>query len=148
MGGRAHGGLLAIPPAGGMRPWHRLLLAVEILISYVPLAWALRRRSLPVTLGLARSPRGRRIAVPSDQEHELALRLGHIVGFVLEWSPFDSRCLIRSLVLVRMLARRSIGDAQLVIGTSVDGGFAAHAWVEHDGEPLLPTLSHPPLVHL
>ena len=71
-----------------------------------------------------------------------------MVGAVLEWLPFDSRCLIRSLVLVRILSRRSIDDATLVIGASVEGGFAAHAWVEHDGEPVLPTLSHPTLIRL
>jgi hypothetical protein len=52
--------------------------------------------------------------------------------------PFDSRCLIRSLVLVRILARRRIASS-LVLGVSTTPAFEAHAWVEHAGVALLPT---------
>jgi hypothetical protein len=50
--------------------------------------------------------------------------------------PGDTRCLVRSLVLTRLLARRGI-QAKLVIGASAGGEFLAHAWVEHDGYPVL-----------
>ncbi len=50
--------------------------------------------------------------------------------------PGDTRCLRRSLVLMRLLAKRGI-SAQLVIGTRTSPDFLAHAWVEHDGEPVL-----------
>ena len=53
--------------------------------------------------------------------------------------PFDSRCLVRSLVLTSMLDRRGI-RSRLVIGVSVEPSFSAHAWVECDGRPLLPPL--------
>jgi hypothetical protein len=58
---------------------------------------------------------------------------------VLERLPSDSRCLTRSLVVTRVLARRGIG-ASLVIGVAPAPNFAAHAWVELDGVPLLPAL--------
>ena len=50
--------------------------------------------------------------------------------------PGDSRCLIRSLVLVRVLARRAI-PSMLVIGVRKNPGFKAHAWVEHEGKAIL-----------
>jgi hypothetical protein len=52
--------------------------------------------------------------------------------------PGDTRCLVRSLVLVRLLARRGV-PARLIIGVTRTGPFAAHAWVERDGRALLPS---------
>jgi hypothetical protein len=51
--------------------------------------------------------------------------------------PTDSRCLVQSLVLSRLLATRGI-PSTLVIGARSDSTFMAHAWVEHGGYPLLP----------
>jgi hypothetical protein len=65
------------------------------------------------------------------------IRLGRAVSKALSPLPFDSRCLVQSLVLTRMLARRGI-TAQLVIGVEPGPEFSAHAWVEADGVPLLP----------
>jgi hypothetical protein len=70
-------------------------------------------------------------------EHLVALRLGRVVGRTLKLLPTDSRCLIQSLVLTRMLAKRSIAST-LVIGVRKDPAFEAHAWVEHEGQPVLP----------
>ncbi len=50
--------------------------------------------------------------------------------------PTDSRCLVRSLVLTRLLGRRGV-PSSLVIGVMSEPQFAAHAWVEHGGAPLL-----------
>ncbi len=50
--------------------------------------------------------------------------------------PGDTRCLVRSLVLTRLLARRGI-PAKLVIGARAAPDFLAHAWVEYDGDPVL-----------
>jgi hypothetical protein len=126
----------------------RLRLLVEILTLYLPSLLAMRRRQ-PITehLVAARSPRGPRLVVPAAQRREVAVRLGGIVTQVLDRLPTDSRCLIRSVVLVRLLARRSI-DARLVIGVTVDGGFCAHAWVEYEDQPLLPVGAHTPLTRL
>jgi hypothetical protein len=45
---------------------------------------------------------------------------------------------MRSLVLTRLLARRGV-PSTLIIGVSAAPEFAAHAWVEHAGRPLLPS---------
>ena len=48
-------------------------------------------------------------------------------------------CLTRALALHRLLSKHGY-DSIVQIGVSKDGGrFDAHAWVEHDGGPLLTT---------
>lgn len=131
-----------------MRPRHRVALIAEIATAWIPLAWALHRRSLPELLASARRPRVRAIVVPEAERLEVAVRLGAIVDRVVGRFPLENRCLVRSLVLIRLLARRSIPDAVLIIGAQVDGGFAAHAWVEYAGQALLPPFSHEPLTRL
>ena len=68
---------------------------------------------------------------------EEARRLGRAVVRALALVPGDTRCLRRSLVLMQLLAKRGI-SARLVIGTRTSPDFLAHAWIEHDGEPVLP----------
>lgn len=65
------------------------------------------------------------------------LRLGRAVSRTLRLLPTDSRCLMRSLVLTGLLARRGMSST-LIIGVRPEPEFTAHAWVEHAGEPLLP----------
>jgi Transglutaminase-like superfamily len=65
-----------------------------------------------------------------------ARQLARTASLTLGLLPDDPRCLVRSLVLVELLARRGIA-ATLVIGTSAVADFRAHAWVELSGEPLL-----------
>jgi hypothetical protein len=69
------------------------------------------------------------------------LRLGRVATHVLGILPHDPRCLTTSLVLTALLARRGI-PAKLVIGVRADP-FAAHAWVEHRGRPLIPPATAP-----
>ena len=73
--------------------------------------------------------------------YRIGRRLGQPVRRTLDPLPWDSRCLMRSLVLLRMLARRGV-VCQLVIGVRPGEKFEAHAWIEHDGHPLLPTLGY------
>jgi hypothetical protein len=121
-----------------MSPWDKGRLIAEILRHYAPLLRALRRDELVAVLATARDQRGAGAArLGAQEEHETALRLGSIVARVLKELPTDSRCLIQSVVLLRVLARRGI-EADLVIGIHDDGGFAAHAWVEHERHALLP----------
>jgi hypothetical protein len=123
-------------PVGQVTRVQRLRLAVEVLLTYVPLLRLLRRNDPRAMVAGARSTR-RRITIPPEQHHETAVRLGAVTNHVLSRMPTDKRCLIRSLVLLRLLANRSI-DADLVIGVRNDAGFEAHAWVEYDDHPVLP----------
>jgi Transglutaminase-like superfamily len=128
------------PLADPHRPWtavEKLRLAREIAGTYVRVRVWLRQGTVEHATATAR------IGLPADEradrhpgEYHLGVRLGRIVEGNLGRLPGDTRCLTRSLVLVRMLARRGIG-ARLVIGVNGQPSFTAHAWVELDGHPLL-----------
>lgn len=114
-------------PAAG-----KLSLALEILAAYVHVRWSLRRSDFPGALERIRSTR---TIEPGPAESDE--RLVRAVRRTLRVLPADTRCLIESLVVTRLLARRG-RDTRLVIGVSPSGTFDAHAWVERDGRPLLP----------
>lgn len=115
------------------RPAARLALAAEILTTYARVRWLLPRRDLPRAVAQLR--RGRRRGEPPGELS--AGRYSDAVVRVLRPLPTDSRCLVRALVLLAVLARRGV-RTELVIGVSPGPSFAAHAWVEHRGLPLLP----------
>jgi hypothetical protein len=110
-------------------------LAAEILLCFARARLALRRGDLPGTLALLRAPRGGRAG--DGDGHVTALALGRPVARTLSVLPADSRCLMTSLVLVALLARRGI-SSRLVIGVLSGSEFGAHAWVEIDGRAVLP----------
>lgn len=114
-------------------------LVVEILAAYVRIRWRLLRSDLPSTLAGVRSSHLREGARSTDPEaQELGKQLARAVSRTLGSLPFDSRCLLRSLVLVSLLARRGL-PASLVIGVVSEPRFTAHAWVESEDVALLPT---------
>jgi hypothetical protein len=115
----------------------RAALALEILAAYASVRWRLwRARDFPEALAAVRSVPARR---PADADaRALARGLGRAVVRTLTPLPADSRCLVRSLVLLRLLARRDVA-ARLVLGVTPGERFAAHAWVEQDGVPVLAT---------
>ena len=127
-------------------PYHELIkpiprrakaaLLAEILATYMRVRWLLWRRSLPAVVATLRGP----AALADDRRSQaIGARLGKAVGRTLAVVPFDSRCLVRSLVLLGMLSKRGIAST-LVIGVSVDPAFSAHAWVETGGRALLAPL--------
>jgi hypothetical protein len=112
-------------------------LAAEVLAAYARVRLLLARRPLPETL---KALRGCDASPALRETHEgmpwVGLRLAQVAIRTLEPLPTDSRCLMRSLVVLRMLARRGI-DSRLVIGVQPGTTFQAHAWLEHDGGALL-----------
>ena len=116
----------------------KLALVCEVAAAYAVARWTLRRHGLRETLARIRSELARGAAPESERDRLAAgLRLGRAVSATLRVLPVDSRCLISSLVLTRLLARRGI-ESQLVISVRPGEKFAAHAWVEHGGLALLP----------
>lgn len=115
-------------------------LATEIVASYVRVRWLLARTDLPQAIAALRD--GQEATGPRENtanDHLAGIRLGRIVGRSLGALPFDARCLVRSLVLINLLARRGI-TGSLLIGVRSQPDFAAHAWVESGGRPLLPPM--------
>jgi Transglutaminase-like superfamily len=112
----------------------KLRLAAEILIAYCRVRWAMRRRELRDVVERLRAGRAEAVPIPPQGRRQLA---GAVMG-VLSILPTDSRCLVRSLVYLALLQRRGVAGA-LVIGVRTEPEFAAHAWVEIEGEALLPS---------
>ncbi|HEX4484048.1 MAG TPA: lasso peptide biosynthesis B2 protein [Solirubrobacteraceae bacterium] len=122
-----------------LRTSQRAQLAGEIVVSLLFARRALRRGTLDAAVVKLRGVGGRFGSAPERGESLLeARRLGAAVMRTLALMPGDTRCLTQSLVLTRLLARRRI-SATLVVGARIAPDFVAHAWVEHAGEPLLPT---------
>lgn len=92
-----------------------------------------RAAHLPFGPDAPRVARSRRLPFGPD-----APRVARAAERVVARLPGDSRCLMRALVVLAMLARRGI-DVRLVLAARPSPSFAAHAWVERDGQPLLPT---------
>ena len=113
-------------------------LALEILGAYGRVRWLLRRSDVVSTLERVRGSEAESSTRTVASDGLSGERLGHAVNRTLRLLPTDSRCLMQSLVLTSLLARRQI-DSSLVIGVRPAPSFAAHAWVEERGEALLPS---------
>lgn len=122
-----------------LAPLPRLRLTLEVVGAYLRVRWLMRRdepeRAVPALRAHAagsKSPLG----LERENEVFVAWRLARAMEKVLTRLPSDSRCLFSSLTLICMLQRRGI-DQVLVIATR-PRPFAAHAWVEVEGEAVLP----------
>ena len=113
----------------------RVRLAVEVLTAYARARRTLRKEPIASVVSTLRS-RSPAAAPHVSGSLEEARRLGRAVTRLLTYVPGDTRCLARSLVLTRLLAKRGI-EAKLVIGARTTPDFLAHAWVEHAGDPVL-----------
>ena len=119
-------------------PRERARLVCEIVAAYRQARRELRRAPIASVLEALRAESPPQRAAPAQATAQLdeARRLGWIVTRTLKLMPGDTRCLARSLVLTRLLARREI-PSKLVIGARAAPEFLAHAWVECDGQPVL-----------
>jgi hypothetical protein len=128
-----------------MSPLRKATLSAEIFVRYVRVRWLVFRYDVPTVVAKLRDD------VQEIHEPRIARRIGHrlggAVGRALRPVPADTRCLMRSLVLTNMLARRGVRGS-VVIGVQPGEQFEAHAWVEHEGVPLLPTLDYSRLTEL
>lgn len=122
-------------PMRAFAPVRKLALIAEVATTFARVRWLMSRQS-DIRRCAAEVREG--IGEPDDVRDEhvfFGRRLGHVVVRVVRFLPGDTRCLARSLVLLRMLARRGVG-ATLVIGVRPSPDFGAHAWVELGGLPL------------
>jgi hypothetical protein len=127
-----------IPKKAGPRPtpFRRTRLALVVVRIYATARWLVLRRGAVEAVPLLRLGLSDHTTPECEKRH--SLRLGLAVVRVLRYVPADSRCLMRSLVLTGLLARRGV-YAKVVIGVRPAPSFGAHAWVEVDGVALLPT---------
>ncbi len=145
-----------LPPdlARPLPPGRRALLVAEILAIYCRVRVRLLRDRFPEALAGTRGHgsvrmqgvRKQGVSKPGVREQDdggsaatylRAARLARAVQRTLRLLPADGRCLMQSMVLTALLARRGI-DTKLLIGVNQGGEFEAHAWVEYCGRALLP----------
>ena len=119
----------------------RVRLTAEVLSTYTHVRWVMRDDDAERSVRRLRMDARKPTENPEQTNHRglelhAALRLAHATRRVLELLPSDSRCLFRSLTLLCLLERRGISQT-LVIAVRPQP-FAAHAWVEVEGQPVLP----------
>lgn len=117
----------------------RILLVSEILMFYCRVRLRLLREQFPIALAQVRGTTRQQAGSSSESAvtYLRAARLARAVQRTLRLVPADARCLMQSLVLTGLLARRGI-DTKLLIGVNPGDEFEAHAWVEYAGHALLP----------
>jgi hypothetical protein len=118
------------PRSAGLSSSARLRLLWRVWVSALHVQLTLRRHPLPEAVAILGEAERRPSLPPALLSRAVSrgLRIGR-------WQP---RCLIRSLVLYRLL--RAQGDpAELVIGlTERPESPDAHAWIELDGRDIGP----------
>jgi hypothetical protein len=122
-----------------LAPIPRLRLTAEVVATYLRVRWLMRSddakqavralRAYAATSGLV-------LEMERENEVFVAWRLARAMEKVLARLPSDSRCLFSSLTLMCMLERRGV-DQVLIIAVRPQP-FGAHAWVEVEGEAVLP----------
>jgi Transglutaminase-like superfamily len=119
-----------------MRP-AALALVVEVLAIYVVTCVRLKRKHIKLADEVPRTNPVCVQSLPAHQKAAVAMRLRDAVVELLARLPTDPSCLVRSMVLIRLLVRHGI-NSRLVVGVCSEGRtIAAHAWVEHDGVAIL-----------
>ncbi|HMC49587.1 MAG TPA: lasso peptide biosynthesis B2 protein [Solirubrobacterales bacterium] len=120
-----------------LSPWAKARLSLEVMSTYLRVRWAMRGDDAEEAVRLIRK-QAAGDPVEFDAEGEglvAAWRLARATRKVLLNLPSDTRCLFRSLTLMSMLERRGIAQ-QLVIAVRPKP-FAAHAWIEVEGQAVL-----------
>jgi hypothetical protein len=130
---------IRVAPSGPIPRRAKVVLAGEIVSVYMRVRWLMWRGDIRSTVSKIRvgsSVQAVRFEPGSPNTRLVAIRLGAAVRRTLSLLPTDSRCLVQSLVLSRLLSMRAISST-LVIGARSEPRFDAHAWVEHQGQPVL-----------
>jgi hypothetical protein len=120
-----------------LSPWAKAQLGSEVVSTYLRVRWVMRDDDAEEAVRRIRLQAGSD-PVEFDAEGEelvAAWRLARATRRVLFSLPSDTRCLFRSLTLMAMLERRRIPQ-QLVIAVRPQP-FAAHAWIEVEGQAVL-----------
>ena len=101
-----------------------------------PAVWvSLRVFGLPRTLAWAAGPRP---TLPASHTHARPpASFGRLVNIAARYGPVRSACLVRSLVLIRILSGRGVtGSLRIGVRKGVSSQLDAHAWVEYEGVPV------------
>jgi Transglutaminase-like superfamily len=124
-------------------PLQRVALGLRIVVWALQSRWALHRGGIVAAVAFARRAApcrdDARSGSRSDSEQvrsdvATGKQLSSIVALVLGHMPGDTRCLVRSLVLLRLLSEQGVAG-QVVLAVRRESA-EAHAWVEVEGAPV------------
>lgn len=103
---------------------------------FVPVVWVrLRVLGLPRTLAWAAAARGSDLV--SGTRALPPASLGRLVNIAARYGPMHAACLVRSLVLIRILSGHGVqGTLKIGVRKGLPSQLDAHAWVEFDGIPV------------
>ncbi|HXG89491.1 MAG TPA: lasso peptide biosynthesis B2 protein [Vicinamibacterales bacterium] len=105
----------------------QVTLSAAVALAVAPLL--VRCLALPRVMAL-------KPVVRKSQTLPNAARIKGLIDNVAMHLPWSTTCLHRALVSRWLLLRHGVATT-LVLGVRTgDEGFAAHAWLEHDGHPL------------
>src|SRR5215208_5860411 len=96
-----------LPPVGQLRTTDRIRVGLEVITNYPAMWRAVRTNDLAHMVATARTT-SHRVVTPPEQHAEMAERVGGIVQSAMKVLPTDKRCLVTSLLTLRVLANRSI----------------------------------------
>jgi hypothetical protein len=112
--------------------WAELFRAQWALLCVQLLVWTRPRGRLLVPSADAPASEAAEGEVPPDIR-----RLALSVERAAEYGVYRPSCLVKSLTLHRLLMSRGIRGSAVRLGARFEGGrFAAHAWVEYNGQVL------------
>ena len=122
-----------MPEATPLSLPHKARLFCEVWVAGLRMEWAIRRRPIPALVA-SLAPH----TPPRVTGSESIRQLRRAVDRSLKVGAWEPRCLVKALVLYRLLAERGI-PADLVIGLPKDArSIDAHAWIEINGHDIGP----------
>lgn len=75
--------------------------------------------------------------MPADESAQMAQATAHMVDLAARHGFYRANCLPSSLALQHLLQRQGVASVLRVGVRKVNNQLEAHAWVEHDGTPLI-----------
>ena len=119
-------------PTLSARDWYLIYSACLLM----PVVWlSLRVFGLLRTLAWSVAPL--QTGQISDSRGLTPAVLGRLVNIAARYGPIRAACLVRSLVLIRILSGCGVnGTLQIGARKGVSSPLDAHAWVEYDGIPV------------
>ena len=116
--------------------WRYLLVAL-VLLPVIDVS--LRRLGYNRThQWLCRRVERRGATISHFDSPDSSLKIARMVSLAGRCSPWRTTCLRQALLLWFLLARHGVAtELRVGVEKSVEGDFAAHAWVERDGQVLI-----------
>ncbi len=82
-----------------------------------------------LTRSLKQTPKREKLAELSKEEQKTALMVGDAIISAAAHTPWESACLVQSLVAYKMLKRRGVKGV-FYLGVAKHGDVKAHSWTE------------------